>query len=752
MNGMLASTAEIATALGLSDRAIRKRIAIQKWPHTGEKKQGGGYLFDVNALPLKPEERKKVALHFKEQKVVAAAAEITEQVAATGQVLPENSSKAVAAQLGAQISSEAKAAAEATKANQAAAAAKFEALPEKRKTEALAKRELLLARDAFMAKAHIKNIKIASEKFSVLYVAGQIALPEWVCEYAQRSGRLSMSWSQLNRWRKQYETAGLLGLVNGFKGHVGSSLPKDVQEAIEGMITAHPHVKDKRLLDFCAARFHGQDISDSAIRRYAKKFRTDNEGLLLYLANPDAWKNQQMLALGNASERIVALNQLWEMDSTPTDLMLIDGRHTIVGCLDVMPRRPKLLVSPTSKATAVSALIRRCLIDWGCPPATRGEGNPFEGIKTDNGSDYTAVHIDVVLEALQINQPLCPPFSPEKKPHIERFFHTMSHGLMELMPGFVGHNVAERKAIEARKSFAQRLMKHGEEPIKVELTSSQLQTLLDRWVNAIYMQDVHAELGMSPAEAVRRWTEPIRRIENERALDMLLMPGACKRTLGKKGIRHGGGEYIAAEFGYLDVGTELRVLPDATDLGTIYCYRVAGEFVCVAQDPERTGIDRAEIAARAKAIQKQVMQDGAGELRAKAKKSGAAQAFEEILQHRESLIANVAELPKRAESFSTPALEQAAVAAVARQEQVVKPEERRAARAAATAELEAEGKLVKLPVDRVGRIRHCRNLERRIAAGETIGDIDRDWLVNYMRSSEYRDISEVRADLAQAHQ
>lgn len=714
--------------LPTTESAVIRLAKRDNWPGRKRPGKGGATEYDHAGLP----EAARIAL--------AAAGPCCP--------LPHGAAAEAAATLGTTIASEAKAAADAAKLTRAAAAAKFEALSPERKQEALAKHELLKARDAFMRRAHLTNIKAASEQFCTLYTAGQIALPEWVSEYARRSGRLSVSWSSLNRWRKGYETAGLLGLVNGFKGHTGSSLPDDVQVFVKGLITAHPHIKDKRLLDACDARYRGHGLSHPAIRRFAAKFRSDNEGLLLYLANPDAWKNRQMLAFGDASQQIAALNQLWEMDSTPTDLMLVDGRHTLIGCLDVYSRRAKVLVSASSKATAVSALIRRCLIDWGCPPATRGEGNPFEGIKTDNGADYTAVHIDVVLDALQIHQPLCPPFSPEKKPHIERFFHTFSHGLVELMPGFIGHNVAERKAIESRKSFAARLMKQGEEPIKVELTGSQLQALIDRWIDAIYMQDVHAGLGMSPADKVRGWQQPIRRIENERALDMLLMPGACKRTLGKAGIRHERGTYIAAEFGYLDVGTELRILPDATDLGTVYCYRDGGEFLCVAQDPDRTGIDRVEIAARAKAIQKRIMQEGAAALKKIARETGAAQAYEEILQHREGLIANVAELPKRSETFTTNALEQAGIAAQARQAQVVEPEQRRAERAALVAEMANEGKLVQLPTDRVGRMRYFNDLNRRMSAGETIGERDRQWLAEYMRSSEYRIVAEVEADLA----
>ncbi len=44
--------------------------------------------------------------------------------------------------------------------------------------------------------------------------------------------------------------------------------------------------------------------------------------------------------------------------------MLSDGqRHVIVGVIDVFTRRMKLLVSRTSSAAAVAALLRRTLLE-----------------------------------------------------------------------------------------------------------------------------------------------------------------------------------------------------------------------------------------------------------------------------------------------------------------------------------------------------------------------------------------------------
>lgn len=718
--------------LPVSERGIQLAAKRDNWaPSRKRAGRGGGQEYHISSLP----EPARVALAAKR------AAEHT-------CVFPGQAAK-IGAALGATIALEAATNKELQRQKFAQALADFATLPEERQMEAKAKLALLQARDGFKQSAGIKAIVKASERFSALYNAGQINLPEWVTSYARRTGRLSVSWSSLNRWQKAYDANGLAGLVNGFKSTVTTTVPVDVQQFIQGLYTAHPHIKFKRVKDAIDARFDGRaDLpSIHATRRYANKWCEENKGLLLYLANPDQWRNQQMFAFGNASEQITALNQLWEMDGTPSDVMLKDGRHTVVGCIDVWSRRAKLLVAPTSKATHVSALIRACMLDWGCPPPTRANRDPFEGIKTDNGSDYTSDHINMVLEALMINQAICPPFSPEKKPHIERFFQTFSHGIVELMPGYVGHSVADRKAIEARKSFAQRLMKKGGAPIPLEMTAEEYQHLCDRWLKAVYHQDIHAELGMSPADKARSWSGSIRTISDQRALDMLLLPADRMGTLQKKGIKHNHGWYISTEFARYDVGQAFRIHPDPADLGTIYVYHPNGYFVCAAQDPTRIGINRAEVANRAKAIQKVFMTEGAKALRKQAKKLGAEKAFAEILAHREGQISNVVELPCRAESYMTKGLKQAGFAADARQQQVLDPEKRRAERARQIAELQETGKLVAIPTDRRGRWRLYNELQRRAATGEALSERDTEWMVTYRRSRECQTFVEVEQEL-----
>jgi hypothetical protein len=56
-------------------------------------------------------------------------------------------------------------------------------------------------------------------------------------------------------------------------------------------------------------------------------WKRDNAQQYSLATNPDAFKNKYQAAFGSRSEGITGPNQLWEIDATPADLLLTDGRH-----------------------------------------------------------------------------------------------------------------------------------------------------------------------------------------------------------------------------------------------------------------------------------------------------------------------------------------------------------------------------------------------------------------------------------------
>lgn len=548
--------------------------------------------------------------------------------------------------------------------------AMFNSLPETAKKAAEARHTMLEACQTFLKEGDYKSrgkdgrAFTWSDKglkdFCSAFIDGTLEISSEVAETFTRKGKRSLTTVSLLNWRDAYEEQGLYGIADHYVSKTGAtSLTTAQQDFVIGMIHDHPHVFQTKVHKAMKTRFKGAAIpSKHTVGRFMEHWKQTHIGLYQYIVNPDQWRSKHMFAYGSASEDVIRLNQRWEADSTKADVLCTDGRCCVIGIIDVWSRRFLLHVSPTSKATAIAALFRCCLIDWGTP----------EELRTDCGSDYTSFHIERICDFLEVNHHLCDEFQPQQKPHIERAFKTFSHGIVELLEGYCGHSVADRKDIEARKSFATRMMTKGE-AIDVKLTMAELQTICDQWTEAIYSQDKHAGLdGMTPAAKARTWTALIPRITNERALDILLSPAPSNnglRKIGKEGVQvtfHGAKlNYMAGEFAGHE-GETVQVLIDETDLGKAPIFRENGEFFCLATDPHWYGISRQELALQVKKNQKELLAEQKKETRQIARKANTRGIATEIIKDRCEQAEKIKELPKPATEYTTPALEQAAVA------------------------------------------------------------------------------------------
>ena len=542
----------------------------------------------------------------------------------------------------------------------------FERLPEQRRNEAQARLALLELCDGFVRAAgyeipaHSQRSKKADRAFVEAYNEGRIKISEEILAVIGAK----TSYSTLRRIAESYQQYGLPGLALGYHNprRGRTTLSEEQQELVLSTMCLNPSTSSINIHKILQGRFGRQVPSPTVISRFRSNWTSENAELWLFYRNPDEWKNKCMLAFGSASEQVTRLNQLWEADSTPADLMLVDGRHSIIGMVDVFSRRLRYFVSKTSKAVSVVALLRHCIIDWGVP----------EVLKIDNGKDYRSAHVTRVLDSLEIERQYCTPFQGQEKPHIERSFRTFLHGLVELMPSYIGHNVTERKAIEARRSFADRVMDKGSDPVEVNLTAEQLQKFCNDWTEVVYQHDPHRGLnGQKPIDMVRNWQLPIRRIHDMRALDMLLMPAPAdggRRKIEKNGIRVDNRFYQAKEFAG-NLGKDAFVLLDPVDMGTafIYLYGERGErmFLCVAIDPKWHGIDRGKFSTSSRNHQTRIMKEGAKTLKEMSKKEGQREAYADYVNFRKSEVANLIEFPVRSEEHSTPMLAEAAKAVAA---------------------------------------------------------------------------------------
>jgi len=371
---------------------------------------------------------------------------------------------------------------------------------------------------------------VARYVFAEAFNAGKIDLEAWVTGHL-RGGKISAA--SLSRWQKQLKKQGLSSLSGGYGNRKGTGLLDShagQRDFITAMICEYPHASATHFHRALHARFGDEavDISERSLQRWVKNWKHDNPRLLLRMTNPDAWKNQFMFAAGSYSDDVMRLNQRWELDSTPADVMLVDGRYSIIGMIDVYSRRPLLHVARTSSADGIVAMLRRAILTYGVP----------ESVKIDNGKDYISKRCLGVFTALNIEEKRSDAFSGWQKPHVERFFKSFNHDICELLPNYKGHNVADAQAIRARQSFSDQLFKKND-VAEIDMTSEQLQTLCDDWVNGVYMIRKHRSLGATPLQKATEYKGHISRVSNERALDMLLAEVPSnhgQRSVTKKGI------------------------------------------------------------------------------------------------------------------------------------------------------------------------------------------------------------------------
>ncbi|MDP2830164.1 MAG: Mu transposase C-terminal domain-containing protein [Sulfuricellaceae bacterium] len=542
------------------------------------------------------------------------------------------------------------------------------------------------------------------------------------------------SGSNLRRWVEGFATLGLAGVLDEKDGKdkAGHGKIEDqpaIKELVVGLLVEFPHLSNKHIHDAICARFGNvladvnATVSDAheagliahpsvdSVRRFRELWEKKHRSVYLALRNPDKWKNEQMLAFGDLAGDVTHPNYRWEMDSTPGDILLLDPdaasgstRYHVIGVMDIWTRRFKMVVSKSSKSIAIGSLVRRAILDWGTPQRR----------KADNGADYQSNYLNRFFDAIGCEREDCAPFSGWQKAHVERGFRSFNHDLVELLPGYIGHNVAERKELEARASFSERLFdKDG--VLEVSMNAAEFQQFCDNWCDKVYAHNPHAGLdGMTPFAMTAAWDKPLARIKDERALDVLLAPLAGSNkgwfSLQKKGIRINKAWYISPELGRHAVGDRLKVSQDVADMGRVFVFDTAGEFVCVAQNHELTGVSLAEIACETKAIQNKNTSEQKAALKKVAKKVDVKNIHAEIMRKRIEEVANVSLLQQPGTTHTTAGITAAGQAA--RADEGPKPsdqaekliEEARAAMAAYLAEEENRlaQKVVEHPATRQG--------------------------------------------------
>ncbi len=307
------SSKELAGLLGMpgTDRRVREKAKREGWRFRIASSTGGrpSYEYYIEDLP----EVTRIELARLE-----ASTTVTES-AKTGKTVAKK------------LKEEAKKKTQAINQARQTGSKDFSSLDETGKKRVDAKLAILNAYKTFL-KASGLNVCQAMELFVTQYNLGEIEMEPWV-----REAKRKISVASLRGWDKKVQSRGITALGGNYKAWQGSSKidrQPDMKEFVVAMLTEHPHASTSILMQAIRARFGKTDHdlpSSRSLGRYITKWKQDNAEIFTAIINPDKWKNEYMLAFGSASEGVARLNQLWEFDSTKADVMLTDGRYSILG-------------------------------------------------------------------------------------------------------------------------------------------------------------------------------------------------------------------------------------------------------------------------------------------------------------------------------------------------------------------------------------------------------------------------------------
>lgn len=608
----------------------------------------------------------------------------------------------------------------------------------------------ILAAVERFAEASDLTLAKADAMFCAAYRAGEIPVADWV-----RDAVKSVVPRTLWRWRKEVKAgnANRLAVDRGAarknKGILQTAQGGAVETFILGWLAASPHLSAQIICGYVEEEFGSELVGPDGVLHPLPSVRTfqhvisrlleKNKVALTKETNPDKYRSTMKLRGTNAYSWVKEPNELWMIDASPVDALCVDGRWTLYAAVDVATRRLIITLSRTPRASAVCLMLRKAMLAWGVP----------ERIKTDNGSDFAAAETQRLLAALAIDPDPSDAYCPDQKGHVESVIGTFQHEVGPQLPGFIGHSVADRKAIEERRSFADRLGCDDAKTFAVSLTAAQLQQHIDDWLEYVYSRRDHSGIGMSPNARAAASSAAIARVD-ERALDVLLMPVASnkgRRQVTAKGIRVGDHHYINHS---IMAGTAVFVRLDPIDMGKIYVFdQEDGRYLGVATCAALATVNPAAYVKAEKAQYEAMVNAAVRPIRAEKKrilkgKTGIERTIalaKRKAAEEDAAAANVIAMPKREIAHETPEI--LAALDVSRVPEPQLSDEVRAMRDQLAAEPadsapSANVRRLHAPTSPRARWARARELERRLAQGETLPADETQWLVGYAAGPEYK--------------
>lgn len=374
------------------------------------------------------------------------------------------------------------------------------------------------------------------------------------------------------RWLARYRQHGLAGLARPRRADAGvRRIHADLVAFIEGMALTKPVP--------AVATIHRRAIEVAARQGWAAPGYATVHAIvgeldpgLVTLARHGTKRYEQTFDLLHR-RAAGGSNELWQADHTELDLWVLDPAGK--------PARPWLTlieddysravagyaVSLEDPTAAQTALVLRQAI-WRKPePGWHVCGIP-NVFYTDHGPDFTSAHLEQVAVDLHMQLVFSLPGKPRGRGKIERLFNTINQMCLPALPGYAPAGTRDPAS-------------------KAQLSLSELDTAIGRFLRETYHHRPHGETGQAPQA---RWEAGgfLPRLPTSLAqLDLLLLTVATPRTVHPDGVRFQGLRYTDPGLAAY-VREPVTIRYDPRDLAEIRVYH-HNQFICRAVCPELAG-------------------------------------------------------------------------------------------------------------------------------------------------------------------
>jgi hypothetical protein len=175
-------------------------------------------------------------------------------------------------------------------------------------------------------------------------------------------------------------------------------------------------------------------------------------------------------------------------------------------------------------------------------------------------------------------------------------------------------------------------------------------------VDGTYHQRKHSMIGMPPMEKWQRSPQPARSVPPESLLKIAFSAVIGSATVTKRGVRWKSGRYWADTLIPL-MGKQVMLRWDEGDLGALYIFDEAGNYVDTAVNVERKGFSQQAMAMAARREMAKFINEQRAELKQKKASFSVEKAMDAVLRDEAERAGKLTHFPRPTEARSTSAMD-----------------------------------------------------------------------------------------------